>query len=82
MKKLIINLGVILMASTVLTSCGGSVESDAKKVAELTCKGGKGDVDALTEATALGTEMAKKYAGSEDLIKYTEALVKEAANCK
>ncbi len=70
------------MASTVLTSCGGSVESDAKKVAELTCKGVKGDAAAATEAATLGAEMAKKYAGSEDFAKYSEAVVKEAANCK
>ena len=31
--------GVILFASFILTSCGGnSIESDAKKVAELQCK--------------------------------------------
>jgi hypothetical protein len=39
MKKSITIFGAIIVASIVFTSCGGSsIESDAKKLAELQCK--------------------------------------------
>ena len=62
--------GVILFASFILTSCGGnSIESDAKKYAELMCKAQKlategaakaatGDMSAITESTKLASEAA------------------------
>ena len=42
MKKVMTIFGAILFATIILTSCGGgSIESDAKKVAELQCKAQK-----------------------------------------
>ena len=50
--------GVILFASFILTSCGGnSIESDAKKYAELMCK-----------AQKLATEGAAKAATGDILV--------------
>ena len=62
--------GAILFASFILTSCGGnSIQSDAKKLAELTCKAEKmaaevaaqaaaGDMSAITESKKLASEAA------------------------
>ncbi|PHX82066.1 MAG: hypothetical protein CK539_06585 [Flavobacteriales bacterium] len=70
MKKIIFNLTAIAFVSLLLTSCGGnSIESDAKKYAELMCKAQKlategaakaatGDMSALTESTKLASEAA------------------------
>ena len=70
MKKLMIIFGAMFIASVILTSCGSnSVESDAKKYAELMCKAQKlategatkavaGDVSAITESTKLASEAA------------------------
>lgn len=70
MKKTMTIFGVILFASFILTSCGGnSIESDAKKYAELMCKAQKlaaegaakaatGDMSAITESTKLASEAA------------------------
>ena len=68
MKKIVFNLTAIAFVSLLLTSCGGnSIESDAKKYAELMCKAQKlategaakaatGDMSAMTESTKLMTE--------------------------
>ncbi len=70
MKKIIFNLTAIAFVSLLLTSCGSnSIESDAKKYAELMCKAQKlategaakmasGDMSAMTESTKLATEAA------------------------
>ena len=62
--------GAMFIASVILTSCGSnSVESDAKKYAELMCKAQKlategaakaaaGDMSAITESTKLASEAA------------------------
>ena len=62
--------GAMFIASVILTSCGGnSVESDAKKYAELDCKAQKwaiegaakaaaGNMSAITESTKLASEAA------------------------
>ena len=42
MKKLMTIFGTIFIVSAIMTSCGGgSIQSDAKKVAELQCKAQK-----------------------------------------
>ena len=89
-------LGAILLTASVLTSCGGgSIESDAKKVAELQCKAQKlvekassGDMSVMeesqklsAEAASLMTEMEGKYTSESDQKAFGEALVKEAGNC-
>jgi predicted small secreted protein len=68
MKKTMTIFGVILFASFILTSCGGnSIESDAKKLAELMCKAQKlytegsakaetGDMSAFKESAKIAYE--------------------------
>ena len=96
MKQTITFFGKLLLASVILTSCGSSIESDAKKVAELQCKAQKimqeaasGDI-ALTEksskllfeAAALSNEMIGKYTSDTDKQKFAEAVLKEMDKCK
>ncbi len=69
MKKVILNVATFVFVSFSLTSCGSSIESDAKKSAELACKAKKaatkgissalsGDKSAMDETTKLTTEAA------------------------
>jgi hypothetical protein len=96
MKKLMTIFGAILFASTILTSCGGgSIESDAKKVAELQCKAQElmqkatsGDMSVMEESTKLASEaanlskeMERKYTSDSDKQKFAEALLKEMGKC-
>jgi len=89
--------GAILFASTILTSCGGgSIERDAKRVAELQCKAQKlmqrvtsGDMSVMEESTkltseaeSLSKELEGKYTSDSDKEKFAEALLKEMGNCK
>jgi predicted small secreted protein len=97
MKKTIKVIGAVLFTSVILTSCGGgSIESDAKKVAELQCKAQQlmlkatsGDMSVMeestkiaTEAASLSKEMEGKYTSDADKQKFGEALLKEMGNCK
>jgi hypothetical protein len=97
MKKLMTIFGAIMIVSVVLTSCGGSsIESDAKKVADLQCKAQQlmqkanaGDMSVIaestklaSEATSLSKEMEGKYTSDSDKQKFAEALLKEMGNCK
>jgi hypothetical protein len=97
MKKLLPFFGAMIFSSFIMTSCeGGSIESDAKKVAELQCKAQKlmqkatsGDISVLTEskklasdAAILSKEIEGKYTSSSDKQKFAEALSKEMGNCK
>ncbi len=69
MKKLMTIFGAMFIASVILTSCGGgSIQSDAKKVAELECKAQKlmqkatsydtYDMSVMEESTKLASEAA------------------------
>jgi len=97
MKRRMRIFGTILFASIVLTSCeGNSIESDAKKVAELQCKSQKilqtatsVDISIMeesaklaSEAASLSKEIEKKYTSDFDKKKFAEALLKEMGNCK
>ena len=97
MKNLKTIFGVVIFASFMLTSCGGgSIESDAKKVAELQCKAQQlmqkatsGDMSVMAESTKLASEAATlskemegKYTSDSDKKKFAEALLKEMGNCK
>ena len=90
-------LGVLIFASVIMSSCGGSsIQSDAKKVAELQCKAIKlmqkaasGDTSIIEESTKLSTEAASltkemegKYTSESDQKEFSEALLKEMGNCK
>jgi hypothetical protein len=96
MKKVMTIFGAILFASVILTSCGGgSIEKDAKKVAELQCKAQEliqkatsGDMSVMEESTKLASEaatlskeMEEKYTSDSDKKKFAEALLKEMGNC-
>ncbi len=96
MKKIIPIFGAILFASVILTSCvSGSIQSDAKKVAELQCKAQKlmqkaitADMSVIEESTKLTSEAATllkemegKYISYSDKQKFAEALLKEMGNC-
>ena len=89
MKKGMTFLGAILLTASVLTSCGGSVESDAKKLAELQCKAQKVDPTNMEEAKKLAEEAATlskelqgKYSSEADAKAFGEAMLKEIGNCK
>jgi basic membrane lipoprotein Med (substrate-binding protein (PBP1-ABC) superfamily) len=90
MKKSMTVIGALLFASVIFTSCGGGVESDAKKLADLMCKAQKLMQDGNTEeyeaiskeGNELEKELKGKYTSEEDQKKFVEALTKEIANCK
>lgn len=78
------------------TSCGGSsIESDAKKLADLQCKAQKlaekaaaGDMSSMTESLDLAkeanemiNELEAKYTTESEKEKLAEALLKEMGNC-
>ena len=71
MKKIISNLGVLIIGSVLLCSCGGnSIESDAKKLAKLSCK---------------SQNLSKKMVGAEganmaNTLKESQKLMLEFAN--
>lgn len=84
-------------ASLILTSCGGnSIESDAKRYAELMCKAQKlateaaaGDMSVITESTKLTSEAASfaqemqgKYKDASDYEKFSAAYLKAMSDCK
>jgi hypothetical protein len=95
MKNLMFT-GLILIALTILSSCGsGAVESDAKKLAELQCKAqnldekvSSGDEAALEESLELAgeiielaAELEEKYKSDSELEEFRQALAKEMGNC-
>lgn len=95
MKKVMTNIGLILFTSFFLASCASSIESDAKKYAELQCKAqklmesaGSGDLSAINESTSLAAEASslssefqKKYTSDSDKEKFSEALLKAMGKC-
>jgi hypothetical protein len=95
MKNIGKSLSTLFFVVVILTSCS-SVESDAKKVAELQCKAQKmalkvsaGDMSAIEESTKLAAEavtlaeeMKGKYTTDSERQKFTEALLQELRNCK
>lgn len=97
MKHLMPLFGLIFITSSILPGCdGSSIESDAKKVAELQCKAQKimekasaGDLSAIgesnqlvSESEALLKEMEEKYPNESDREKLAVAVSKEMGNCK
>ena len=98
MKKLLSLFGALMIASLILSSCndGGSIESDAKKLANLQCKAQKlgekltsGDMSVMeeitkleTEAESLAKELEKKYSSADEQEKFIKAVYSEMNNCK
>jgi hypothetical protein len=97
MTKKLTLAGVFVAISLFMASCGGgSIESDAKKLAELQCKAQKlieksadGDMGVIEESTKLTKEAAEltrelegKYSSDSDKKKLAEALLKAMGDCK
>lgn len=97
MKKGLTIFTAILLAGTIMTGCGkGSMESDAKKLGELTCKSKdlaakalSGDLSIAAESAKvvgelekLGNELKEKYKSEEDTKKFGEIYMKEIEKCK
>jgi hypothetical protein len=99
MKKISSFFAVLLIASFAFTSCSSnsaSIEKDAKKYADLTCKyqqlatkAAQGDMSVMeeyyklgTEATSLATEMQGKYKNADDYKAFNDAYAKALASCK
>ncbi|MEW4923531.1 hypothetical protein [Algibacter sp. 2305UL17-15] len=93
MKKLLSS--ILLSATLFLTSCGGSISSDAQEVADLQCKAKKLQQKAMTgdassmkdaqefmaEATNLVQKMNAKYSSLEEKQEFQEALLKASSDC-
>ena len=97
MKKIPTIFGVILFASILLTSCGeNSIESDAKKLANLKCKAMEllqkaetGDQSVIEESSKLGIEADKlakeiesKYSSKTDRKSFDDAFREAQRDCK
>lgn len=96
MNNLKITFGLI--ATILLSSCGSSVESDAKKLAELQCKSMKmsekiqsGEMDASNatesmsfalEASELAEELEGKYTTDEEKKEFEKAVMKAMKDCE
>ena len=95
MKKLLSLFGALMIASLILSSCGG-IESDAKKIAKLACKRielkqriNSGDASAAeelekveAEGRSLAKKLEKKYSTKEEQEKFRKALKNEMGKCK
>ena len=97
MRKLTLFFGALIIASFTLSSCGGSgsMESDAQRFAELTCKASglmkkvmSGDEDAKAESEKLGEKMKElqkeleaKYTSDADKEKFKEAILEASKDC-
>jgi hypothetical protein len=97
MKKIMTIFGAAVFSSVMLTSCSNSsIESDAKRVAELQCRAQKlmqnatsGDMSVIeesnkltAEALALSKEIEGKYTSDSDKEEFEKAMLKEMGNCK
>jgi ABC-type uncharacterized transport system involved in gliding motility auxiliary subunit len=96
MKKRIQTLLLIQAFFLILTSCSSnSIESDAKRLAELTCKSQKlvtkaasGDMSVIEESTklsaeviSLSNELKGKYTIDSDKEAFAKAYLNELKNC-
>ena len=96
MKKCIAVISAFILFSIVMTSCGNSVKSDAKEMAEKTCKASKlmqrvfaGDKTAAKEletiskeSEELGKKIKGKYTSEKDQRAFQEEYIKDLQNCK
>jgi hypothetical protein len=93
MKRIVQTL--LLATFLIFISCGGSLSSDAQKVADLQCKTKElqqkamsGDTasqedlqEYMAEAADLVQQMNAKYNSFEEKKKFSEALLNAKANC-
>ena len=85
MKKLMTIFGAMFIASVILTSCAGnSIESDAKKSAELMCKAQKlaseGAAKAVASDMSAITESAKLASGAASFAWEMQGKYKDTAD--
>lgn len=96
MKKAMGKLTTILFLAVLITSCNNnSIETDAKRLAELTCKSQKlatraasGDMSVIEESTklsadaiSLSNELKGKYTSDSDKEAFAKAYLNELKNC-
>ncbi|HRO74814.1 MAG TPA: hypothetical protein PLP27_01550 [Crocinitomicaceae bacterium] len=95
MRKSILMFTALSVMTLGLTSCGSSMEKDAKEVSEFACKSidlqvkaMRGDTKAVeetkkleTEGKALQEKFEKKYASEEDKKKFGEMVEKNLETC-
>ena len=93
-KRTIIS-GILVICCISLSSCGGSISSDAQKVADLQCEAMKlqqevisGDTSSseeakefMAEASALVQKMNAKYSSFEEKQEFQQALMEAKADC-
>ena len=83
MKINYLSKGAIIFATSILlTSCGSSIESDAKELAELSCKVEKdlSDLESAQELAELTDELEGKYSGEKEE-KFEKAFYEAKKNC-
>lgn len=73
MKKVMKTIGVVMLTLVMLTSCGSSLEQDAKEIAELMCQSQKMSAKALSGDLSGVSESQKMILKAEKLKKKIEA---------
>jgi Na+-translocating ferredoxin:NAD+ oxidoreductase RnfG subunit len=89
MKKFIATVCVILTAA-LFSSCANSIETDAKRIAQLTCKAQKMSIKELMpsgsslkeEVKKMKTELAAKYTDEAERKIFYDIYIRELRNCK
>jgi hypothetical protein len=83
LRKGISIFAAVIIAATFFTSCGSSMESDAKKVAEITIKSTKslGSISPEESISNLKVmeELSQKYTSPENKKKFEELVEKDVA---
>lgn len=79
LKKSFIVFGFLML----LSSCGSSLENDAKKLAELSCKVEKDmtDMESIQELSELTEKFEKKYSEKEEKEKFGIAFLNAKNKC-
>jgi len=96
MKKCIVGISIFIFTLVALTSCGHSIQSDAKEMAQKTCEASKlmqrlfaGDNSAAKdlrkitkESEELSADIKKRYTSEKDKKAFQEEYIKDLQNCK
>ncbi|CAN5771352.1 hypothetical protein BH11BAC3_BH11BAC3_05060 [soil metagenome] len=97
MKCNFLNCIAAILFTVILISCKSTIEYDAKKAAELTCKSQQAAIKLVSgdlatvmaqnevlikEATKMKNDLEKKYTTKAERQKFLDAFLKEMENCK